>query len=104
MEIIILLLVLLIVLVEDCAMSCIRVSMEGKYQYFIYGMLFYLLVAVLLKQSFSMRGMAAVNTLWNALSVITVAGIGYFYFGEKLTKWEIVAVGLATVAATIMSR
>jgi EamA domain-containing membrane protein RarD len=35
---------------------------------------------------------------------MTVAGVGYFYFDEPLTRWEIIAVGLATVAAAIMAR
>ncbi len=104
-----LILVLLIVIAECGAMSCIRMSgVEaagmGHYLYFIFGTLLYVLVALLLKKSFDIRGMAVVNTLWSALSVITVAGIGCFYFGEKLTHWEIIAVGLATVAATIMAQ
>lgn len=104
MEIIILLLVLLIVIAESCAMSTIQLSVNGPRIYFLLGMLLYILVAVLLRRTFSVRGMAVVNTLWSALSVLTVAGVGYFYFDEALTQWEIIAVGLAAVAAAIMAR
>ncbi len=106
MEVIILILVLMIVITECGAMSCIRMSGigNGHLIYFIYGMLLYILVAILLRKSFNIRGMAVVNTLWSALSVITVAGIGYLYFGEQLTHWEVIAVGLASIAAGIMAR
>ncbi len=104
MEFIILILVLMIVIAEGGAMSCIRMSGDGHYLYFLYGMLLYILVAFLLRESFGLRGMAAVNTIWSALSVISVAGIGYFYFGEQLTHWEVTAVALATAAAAIMAR
>jgi multidrug transporter EmrE-like cation transporter len=59
---------------------------------------------LLLRRTFAIKGMAIVNTLWSALSIMTVAGVGYFYFDEPLTRWEIIAVGLATVAAAIMAR
>lgn len=104
MELIIIVLVLLIVMAEDCAMSSIEASALGKgNMFFILGVLFYFLVCVLLKRSFQTKGMGVINTLWSALSVITVAAVGCFYFGEQLTRMEIVAVGLATIAAAIMA-
>ncbi len=113
MEIIILLLVILIVIAESAAMGCIRMSsdMSGpaessskSYVCFTYGVLLYILVAVLLKKSFNIKGMAVVNTLWSAMSVIAVAGVGRVYFGEELTHWEVVAVCLAAISASIMAR
>jgi multidrug transporter EmrE-like cation transporter len=103
MDLIIIVIVLLIVLAETCAQSSIQTSaLTHNTGYFALGLLFYALVAILLKQSFRARGMAIINALWSALSVIAVAGVGYFYFGEDLTRSEIFAVGLATIAAAII--
>lgn len=104
-----LILIFLIVLAEDCALSCIQISADARHAarshlYFLAGSLFYILVAILLKMAFKTRGMAIVNTLWSSLSVLTVAGIGYFAFGEQLTRWEVIAVGLAAISSGIMAK
>ncbi len=105
MGIVILLLVLLIVIAEGAAMGCIRMSsVRMNHIYFAFGVVLYVLVAVLLKKSFDIKGMAIVNTLWSALSVITVAGIGCVYFGEQLTRCEVVGVCLAAISAGLMAR
>lgn len=100
----VLLLALLIVASEDIALASIRQSENpGMSHWFIIGLLFYLLVAIFLRTSFTTTGIGLMNTLWSALSVPTSVLMGYIWFGEKMTNLQLVAAGLATVASVLVA-
>jgi multidrug transporter EmrE-like cation transporter len=104
MQIYVLLLALLIVASEDIALASIKQSeTPGMAHWFLVGLLFYLLVAIFLRTSFSETGIGLMNTLWSALSVPTSILVGYLWFNEKLTSVQLLAAGLATVAAVLVS-
>lgn len=105
MNIVLLILVLIIVIAEGCAMSCVTYSTQNmKFAWLMMSGLFYMLVILCLHETFKIKEMGVVNGLWSALSVISVASIGVFWFGEKLTSAEFVAICLSAVAAGIIGK
>ena len=86
-------------------MSCVTYSTQSMpVAWSIMGLLFYLLVILCLRETFKIKEMGAVNGLWSALSVISVASVGVFWFGEKLTEAELVAICLSAVTAGIIGK
>ena len=105
MNLIIIILVLIIVIAESCAMSCVTYSTQSTpAAWLTMGVLFYALVVLCLRETFKIKEMGAVNGLWSALSVISIASVGVFWFGEKLTSAELVAICLSAVAAGIIGK
>jgi len=111
-HILVIVLILLIVLSESAAMATLKKSGlnegapigNGAEFWFIIGALMYVLVAILLRQTFKYEKMGVINGLWSALSVIAAILVGKLVYGESLQKMEIVAIGLATVAAIILGK
>lgn len=111
---VVIILILLIVLSESAAMATLKKSGledgapmgfgSGAEFWFIAGALMYVLVAILLRQTFKYEKMGIVNGLWSALSVIATILIGKVVYGESLQRMELVAIGLATVAAIILGK
>lgn len=105
MNLVLIILVLIIVIAEGCAMSCVTYSTQNMgIAWLIMGWLFYLLVILCLRETFRIKEMGVVNGLWSALSVISIASIGIFWFGEKITSAELVAICLSAVAAGIIGK
>ncbi len=77
---------------------------SGAEFWFIIGALMYVLVAILLRQTFKYEKMGVVNGLWSALSVIAAILVGKLVYGESLQRMELVAIGLATIAAIILGK
>ncbi len=111
---VVIILILLIVLSESAAMATLKKSGRedgapmgfgtGAEFWFIIGVLMYALVAILLRQTFKYEKMGVVNGLWSALSVIAAIFVGKVIYGESLQRMELVAIGLATVAAIILGK
>lgn len=107
MQAILIFLVLLIVAAEGLAMSSIQMSSLNSAAvvdvFLILGLFFYAVVAILLKQSFTIKKMGSVNALWSALSVVSVAAASALFFKETFTGLELFGISLAVVATAIMS-
>jgi len=108
-HIVVIILILVIVLSESTAMASLKKSGltdvgNGAEFWFIIGALMYVLVAILLRQTFKYEKMGVVNGLWSALSVIAAILVGKLIYGESLQRMELVAIGLATIAAIILGK
>lgn len=65
-----------------------------KLYIFFLGWLSYLGVVYFLFRAYSYGNFAICNALWNILSTIIIAIIGYIVYGESLTKYEMAGIGL----------
>ena len=86
-------LILMIVGAETCAMSCLKNGVHS-FPWFLAGLSFYTLVAYLVTQTFRLRGMAYTNALWSALSVMATTTVGVLWFREKLHWHDYIAIAL----------
>lgn len=98
------LLILLIVACEAIAQSCANeLKHTGSVWYLFIGALFYMLVVYLLSESHKLASMGVVNAIWSGLSVLAIASVGTFYYGQKITPDQIavmsvIACGVAYLA------
>ena len=89
------LLVIGILLSETIAIGLLKeYSMTSNLAFYILGILFYVLVTMLLVQSFKYEGIGIVNVLWSAFSMLLVVGVGVIFFKEHLNLPEIVGVSM----------
>ena len=93
--------VLAIVTMESCAMTCLKRAGEG-WHWFFAGVLFYVGVAALLTQTLKIGGLAIVNALWSGLSVMSTTTIGILYFKEKLHLHDFLAVAMIGAGVIII--
>ena len=96
-----LLLILLIVVAETCAMSCLKNGVHS-FPWFAAGIAFYILTAYLVTQSFKLEGMAVTKSLWSALSVMATTSVGVLYFREKLHYHDYIAVAMIGAGVIII--
>lgn len=73
-----------------------------KLYLFFLGWLMYLFALYFLFRSYSYTNFAIANGIWNALSTVLVGLIGFFYYGEHLTKYEIAGLGLVVFGFVII--
>ena len=85
--------VLLIVVLETCAMSCFKTSLTD-WRFFMLGLLFYSGVGLLLVQTFKLTGMAFTNALWSALSIMATTTVGVLFFKERLHLHDYLAIAM----------
>ena len=76
-----------------------------KYFFIALGITLYALVGVILyfllvKQ----KQLIVVNTLWQVLNVIFITLIGLFYFKEKLSVYQIIALILAIISIILINK
>lgn len=93
--------VLLIVLIETCAMSCFKKSLDDS-KYFLFGVGFYALVGYLLTKTFKLTGMAMTNALWSGLSVIATTTVGVLIFKEVLHLHDFLAITMIAGGVMIL--
>ena len=93
--------VLAIVALESCAMTCLKRAGDG-WHWFFAGVFFYIGVAALLTQSLKLGGLAIVNALWSGLSVMSTTTIGILYFKEKLHMHDFLAVAMIGAGVIII--
>lgn len=100
---IVLFIILLIVIFEAGAMYCIKeYHILGNVKLFGLGILFYAMVCYLLNKSFEYDGIAKVNIIWSALSVLASTIIGVMIFKEVLHIHDYIAIGLITTGILIL--
>lgn len=78
------LLVIVLIIIESLAMSTIEYSANNKNNYFILGILLYIIIGVILYKILIYRDLAVTNALWNVSTIILVSLISIFYFKEKI--------------------
>jgi len=83
--------ILMIVVLETCAMSCFKTSLND-WRFFLLGVLLYAGVGILLVQTFKLTGLAFTNALWSGLSIMATTTVGVLYFKEKLHLHDYIAV------------
>jgi multidrug transporter EmrE-like cation transporter len=96
-----LLIVLGIVGMESCAMTCLKNSKNG-WHWFMAGVLFYVGVATLLAESLKLEGLAIVNALWSGISIMATTSIGVLYFKEILHFHDYIAVAMIGAGVVIL--
>ena len=96
-----LLLILLIVALETCAMTCLKKS-ATDWRWFLGGIGFYTLVSFALVQSFKLEGLAMTNALWSALSVMATTTVGVIVFKEAFHAHDYLAVGMIGAGVMIL--
>jgi len=93
--------VLAIVMMESCAMTCLKRSKDG-WSWFMAGILLYIGVATLLAESLKLEGLAIVNALWSGISIMATTTIGVLYFKEVLHLHDYIAVAMIGAGAVIL--
>jgi multidrug transporter EmrE-like cation transporter len=71
--------------------------------YFIFSLAVYFIVIVLLYMSYEYKGVGYVNVLWSGLTTFFMICIGYFYFGERLSKMEWIGASLILLGILLMT-
>jgi len=89
----IILYVLIIVLLETCAMTCFKKSLND-WRWFLLGVLLYTLVGLFLVQTFKLTGLAFTNALWSGLSIMATTTVGVLYFKEVLHLHDFIAIAM----------
>lgn len=96
--------IVLIVLCETLAISCVKEYHEtNKKRYFCFALVGYVGVCYLLHKSFDHNGMAITNVLWSGLSILLVTLAGVLYFKEEIHLHDLFA-GLLITAGVIILR
>jgi small multidrug resistance pump len=67
----------------------------------IFALLGYIILAFSLSYCFNFSEMAIVNGIWNGISILTIAIMGWILFGEKLTTRKILALVLISIAIVL---
>jgi len=100
----ILIYILVIVIAEGIAQTCLKNYSESKrFVYFIGGLIFYGLVAWVLCQSYNIKGgVGIVNLIWSALSIISSFTIGILFFKEVIHFHDIIAIILISSGLLIL--
>ena len=101
---VILIYILIIVLVETLAQSCLKHYTNSKDTVFFFiGVIAYGLVSYLLCKSYEIEGgLGMINLIWSGISVVTSFTIGILYFKEKFHIHDAIAVLLITIGLLIL--
>lgn len=95
--------VILILISETIAIASLKkFSLNSGWYYFLFGLIFYTLVAFFLTKSFKYEGMGIVNVLWSAFSVLAVVLVGYFYFKEQVSLMEVGGMSLIVAGVIVL--
>ena len=92
--------ILAIVFFECIAQSCLKISKSNKVtsdrqnMYIVFSMVAYSIVCLLLTVSYDYMPFSLVNSVWSALSIISMILIGIFYFEEVLPLHDKIALFL----------
>lgn len=78
------LLVIVLIIFESLAMSTIEYSANNRNNYYILGIILYIVIGVILYKILIHRDLAVTNALWNVSTIILVSLISIFYFKEKI--------------------
>lgn len=97
--------IILIILssVEVLTFYCLQeYHVKNNFIYFFVAILLYIIIAYLLSYLFGIEKMAIVNSMWNAISIILIAIMGYVIFKQSLSFNEIIAMVLVIIAIILL--
>ena len=95
--------VILIVIFETMAISCVKeYHINGHKAYFIAAVFMYAIVCYFLHQSFYYSGMGITNVIWSGLSVFIVPLAGVLFFREEIHIHDIIAGVMITIGIVIL--
>lgn len=91
----VILIIMLIVICEMTAQSCIKQSEQQSVLFFI-AIVLYATICYLLFLCYMNRGkLGQVNMMWSSVSIVSGILVGYFIFGESVTMNRMIAIVLA---------
>lgn len=89
--------------VEACAQSLSYLAYsKSSSLYFVASWIMYLVIVFLLWKSYHYKGVGYINVLWSGLTTAFMLLIGYFVFGERLSREEWVGAVFILVGILIM--
>lgn len=93
-----------LVVLETLAQYLSRKFSENKDKLwmFVIPVICYLLIVYTLIKTYNYENIGFINALWSGLALVTVAGVGYFFFEEKFNNQEYVAIGLILVGTILL--
>ena len=96
---------LMMTFVDIFMMGSVKLITQNKLPGWFFGlsMLSYGLQPMIFIQGTRSGGMALSNLIWNLMSNIVIAGIGVFYFGEKMHGVKWIGVGMGLFAMVLLS-
>jgi multidrug transporter EmrE-like cation transporter len=100
---IILILALAMALFEGCAQYCLKYYHDQNKFYFIFfGVAFYTIICGLLIYSYNFQGVAIMNALFNAMSILLVLFVDMYVFNVKLTRTKIIGIVFVIIAIVLI--
>lgn len=75
-----------------------KYNITHKAMYMVFALFAYIILAFSLSYCFNFAEMAIINGIWNGISMLTIAIMGWLLFGEKLTMEKIIALILISIA------
>lgn len=100
--ILIIILVLLSILEIIVFASMKQYSNTKNKWFFVMSIIGYIMITILLIYSFNFNHMSIVNSLWNAISIISISILGYLAFNEKLNWKEVIAITIIIIGSIIL--
>jgi len=96
--------ILIIVIAEGIAQTCLKQYSESKkFIYFLTGLICYGLVSWFLCQTYDDKGgIGMINLIWSALSIITSFTIGVLFYKEIIHFHDILAIILISIGVLIL--
>ena len=104
MDFYLIVLLIIIIVTESSAQYFLQERTKtNENVYLIVGVLLYAAVGAIYSVILN-RGkkLAIANSFWNAGSEITVALLGFFVFGQKLSKVQMVGIGLILIGVNLL--
>jgi len=62
----------------------------------------YLGIVYILTQTYGFENIGIVNALWSGLALVSVAIVGYFFFEERFSNQDYVAIGLILTGTILL--
>jgi drug/metabolite transporter (DMT)-like permease len=94
--------IILITLFEATGQLCLKKftpTSSNSYNYFLLGILFYMLVCGLLCYCYAHKGhLGSVNLMWSCMSIIFVIVVGYVFLQERPKTHDFIAIFFALLA------
>jgi drug/metabolite transporter (DMT)-like permease len=94
---------IVISVIELSAQFSLRKSKTNFDYFYINGIIFYILVAVIFHYIYNNYNVNKVNVIWSCISILLAVILGSLYENEKITWNTIIAVIFAILAILLMS-
>ena len=78
------LLIVILIILEVFAMTTIEYSANNRNNYYLFGLVLYVIIGIILYKILIYRDLAVTNALWNVSTIILVSLISIFYFKERI--------------------